>query len=711
MSIIYDANSKTFAIQTNTASYVMMVDEGGALRNLYWGKRIENYNDLETEMPLSYGCKGTFWFPAPSREEYTGRGRLSYEEPCLLPEFADGTRDVILAYQSHRITQLEDGEKLSIIMKDEYYSLFVELVYRTYNNLDIISKNAIIKNSCKEPVVLDKMKSGTVYVPWARDMRLMYMQGRWGKEAQKQYVELPRGRFVIDNNRGTSSGPHFVPFFALDEGNATETQGDVWYGLLQWSGNFKIEIEHPYTEQITVTAGVNDFDCEITLNEGESFETPVLTIGYSKSGYEKMSETLYDYQFDFLAPRSKINNIFPIIYNSWYPYEMDVNEEKCLGFIDKAKEIGAELFVIDDGWMKDRCGTKAGLGTWYCDSEKFPNGLKPIADKAHANGMLFGLWIEPEMVNEDSDTYRQHPEWVLTYPTREKTKFKDQCVLNLACDEVREYVWETVDRVIGEFDLDYLKWDMNSYVTEAGTDKAMWVKYTKNLYEVWRRINEKYPKVLLENCAHGGARADYGMMPYSDRINRSDNADPVDVLKLHEGFSTYILPKYAGGAGNIATSPNHMHNRISPLKYRAYLGMTGSMSIGINILKASRSEIDEIKEYIRQYKTIRHITQNAYVYRLASAFENSHTVWEYLKRDRKEAVVFMFAHGMNFKDVPPRIRLRGLDPKKNYKVSDFDSQDDNSEVIVGGDILENFGLRIEPSCDYDCKIFRITEVE
>ena len=719
MSILFNEENKSFEIQLPDASYFMKIDEDGVLRNLYWGRKIKNINDTALEMPVSDTSYSRTY---PYREEYIARGRASFDEPCILPEFADGTRDARLVYHSHKISDVPNGQLLSIYLKDEFYNLTVELRYRIYNGLDLICKNAVITNNCADEVVLTRMKSGTMYTHWGRPARLMYFSGKWGKEYQKEYTNLDKGRFVIDNRRGVCSGPNFVPFFAVDEGCATETSGDVWYGTLHWSGNFKIEFEIPYTNQLCVTAGVNDFDCDIVLNSGESFETPILTLGYSDSGYEKMSETLYDFQFDFLAPQSKVHNIFPVIYNSWYPYEMDVDEEKCLSFLDKVKEIGAELFVIDDGWFKGRCGELGGLGDWECDNIKFPNGLKPIADKAHSMGLLFGLWIEPEMVNEASELYKKHPEWVLEYPNRSRTKFRHQCVLNLARDDVKEFVFESVDAIIRDFNLDYVKWDMNAYISEAGNttykgrQKEIWVKYTENLLDIWKRLNEKYPNVLFECCAHGGARSDYGMVRYSDRINRSDNADPVDVLKLHEGFGTYLLPKFAGGAGNISPSPNGINGRSVPLNFRAILGMTGSMSVGINLLKASDDEIEKIKMYICEYKKIREITQFAYMYRLSSAFENNYVVWEYLKRDRSSAVVFVFAHGMNFRDVPPRIRIRGIDPDKKYCVSGVEHYFEDGvrekipPYISNGDALMNFGVQIEPRGDYDCQIIRIEEV-
>ena len=274
-----------------------------------------------------------------------------------------------------------------------------------------------------------------------------------------------------------------------------------------------------------------------------------------------------------------------------------------------------------------------------------------------------------------------------------------------------------MDGIIRDYHLDYVKWDMNAYISEAGTKKDIYIKYTQNLLDIWKLLNEKHPNVLFECCAHGGARADYGAVRYNHRINRSDNADAVDVLKLHEGFTTLFLPKYAGGAGNISPSPNGINGRSIPLKFRAFVGMTGSMSVGVNLLKSSQEEIDEIKTYLDDYKKIRKVTQDAYVYRLASAFDNNYTVWEYLKRDRSEAVIFVFANGMNFRDIPPRMRLRGLCPDGCYKVSGvehyFEDEKRNkvAEYISKGDALMNFGIQIEPRGDYDCQIIVIKKFD
>ena len=712
--IYFNKKNRTFSIQTTNSSYFMRVDSDGRLRHIYYGEKINNSEDVEFELAT---ITSTFEVGVhfSIKQEYIVNEKMNHGEPCLFGEFYDGTKDFQLIYKCHEIS--EDKKKLAIILKDAFYNFEVTLNYQVYDGLDLISKNSIIKNMENEPVVLRKMKSGTLYPTWNRHMRLTHFAGTWGEEYQKLQLNLQNGKFTIDNTRGTCAAVNHVPFFALDEGDATEINGNVWYGLLHWSGDFRIDFEETYENQLTVSAGVNDFDCTIKLEKGQSFETPLFTTGFSAGGFEKMKETLYDYQYDFLLPQSKIKDDFPIIYNSWYPYMLDVNEEKCLCFIDKAKQIGVELFVIDDGWFGRRKDETDGLGDWWCDNDKFPNGLKPIADKAHRLGMKFGLWIEPEMVNKKSDLYKEHPDWVLSFPNRENSEMRYQLVLNIAKEEVMEFAWESVDRIIREFDLDYVKWDMNRYFSETTPfSDDLRVKYIENLYEIWRRMNEKYPNVLFENCASGGGRADYGMAPYSDRINRSDNADPIDVLKIHEGFATYFLPRLAGGAGNIAPSPYAMTGREVPLKYRAHLGMTGCMSVGINILNSSESELVELKKYLDEYKKIRHTIHNSYFYILSSAFENSHTVWQYLARDKKESIVFVFAHNMNLRESVARIRLRGLDKDKLYRVTGekynlpFTGMVAPDERVIHGDALMNFGIRVEPTGDYFSQVIKIEEM-
>jgi len=562
-----------------------------------------------------------------------------------------------------------------------------------------------VTNNADEVVTMDSLKSAAWHVPDGRDYRLTHLAGHWGSEYGINRLMLTQARTELSCKRITCGASQQTPFFALDpDGASTETAGEVYYGVVHWSGNFSIGVERQFGKHVTVVGGVNDFDSCYRLQPGESFETPWFTGGFSGRGFERMSETFYDWQLDHLMPRGKTFDKAhaerPVIYNSWYPYLFDVREDNCLGLIDKCADLGVELFVIDDGWMPKRVDDTAGLGDWIADPARFPNGLEAIADACHAKGMLFGLWVEPEMVNPDSDLYREHPDWVIHDPTRERTLQRNQLVLNLARDDVRDWAIEWLDRVVETYKLDYLKWDMNRYVSENGWPdapaeerKSLSIRYTRNLMKIWQHLNEKFPDVLFENCASGGGRSDFGMVPYADRINRSDNADPVDVMVLHEGFSMLFVPKTAGGAGNIAPHAHHIHERPTPLDFRVIWGMTGSMSIGINLLTAEDEVLETLKKGIAEFKRVRGDLQDAYVYRIASARENPYALFEYVRRDRKAFTLFAFSHGMRCWDLmTPRFRMRGLIADGVYECED-------GRRMTGGALM-NIGLSVPMKGDY-----------
>ena len=714
MAINFYEETKTFVLENRRFTYAMGIDADGALVNIYFGKKIADGKNLKIKHPELKKHQPAVWHYCEFMPECPAKGGAFFEESMLDAEFSDGVRDTQLVYKSHEISSDGDGEILKVTLADIHYPLEVDLIFRLFGKTPLLGKSMTVRNTGKDEIKLYSAKSGAVYLPSRREYELLHMHGSWAEEYRRETVSVPHGKTVLEPVRGSSSGPHHVPFFALHEkGRSGETYGEVWYGVLEWSGNFKICVERNQSEMLSVTGGIADKYTVIHLGENESFETPSLTVGYSPDGLENITVDMYDYQFDVLCPRSKVYNILPIIYNSWYPYEFDVDREKMLGLIEKSSRVGAELFVIDDGWMANRPKEVSGIGDWDVDKMKFPNGLREISDAAHKAGMLFGLWFEPEMVTEDSRLFREHPDWILKYETRKMTKMRDQYMLNLAKPEVAEYVWQVADKLISENSLDYLKWDMNRYICEAGyvggSEKErdeVYVNFTKNLFGVWDKINKKYPKVLLECCAHGGARTDFGMLRYSDRINRSDNSDPVDVIKLHEGYSFLFLPKMAGGAGNIATSPHGINGRITPLDYRAKVGMTGSMSIGVNLLLSSEEELADIASYTAEFKKIRSTVQNAYVYRIFSADEHPYAVWQYMGRDGEASVIFAYGNGMNRWNRLhiPYARLRGLDENSYYEV--------DGQGVMSGSILMNEGIEINLNeGDYSSQVITLRKVK
>lgn len=704
MEIQYMENARIFHLRAGEMSYAFGVDALGRLVHLYWGEALRHASSLEALVPVAkLACElpgvdanNACDFEVPTREPF------DYGEPILWPRFASGERGLRLIYRTHRI---ERGH-LTVVLADEYAHMEVEAHYKMWRDLPLLSRWLVIRNTGAEPVEMQAVKSAAWHLCAGHDYRLTHLSGNWGCEYTKNQLMLTQSRVVLQNSRLTCAAAQQVPFFAIDRnGEATETMGKVFFGVFHWSGDFEITVEQQFGKRVSVTGGIGTFDSNYAIQPGESFETPAFTGGYSTRGFERMSEILYDWQLDALMPRGcssdKAHAVRPVIYNSWYPFEFNVSEENCMALIDRCAEIGVEMFVIDDGWMPGRVDASAGLGDWIADPKRFPHGLEFISDACHRKNLQFGLWVEPEMVNPDSDLYRAHPDWVIRIDGRPMTLQRNQLVLNLARDDVRDWIIDWLDDLIETCRLDYLKWDMNRYVSENGWPEApaadkqsLSIRYTRNLLAIWRHLNERHPDVLFENCASGGGRADFGMVPYADRINRSDNADPVDVMVLHEGFSMLFPPKTAGGAGNIAPDVHHIHGRATPLPFRIHLGMTGSMSIGINLLTVSEEVLEALKEAISEFKQLRPDLQDAYVYRIASARRHPYALFQYTRRDRKFFALFAFVHGMRCWDLPlPRFEMRGLIPDALYE--------NEQGVRMTGEALMKIGIALSLKGDFD----------
>ena len=694
MEIYVQKERGVFALSTPKMSYLMKVDEEGRLVHLYWGAPVKDITPagIASRRDFPYSDHGGELY----RPEYRAQDPRDFDPPALSIRYPDGVRNTVLRYRSYSIS---DGA-LTIVLSDDIMKISVELLYQGWGDLDLITRSVTIRNEGEAPVVLETVRSATLHLPGHLHYRLTHFAGKWGAEYQRQRIMLTQSQVVLESHRGVSASHQSVPFFALDPmGRTTETAGEVYFGALHWSGDFELIAYQNPDGLVGVTGGIGTYDTFVELEPQETFTAPGLTFGYTGHGFGEMSRILYDWQYDFLLPRSKAYSPRPVIYNSWYPFEFDLHEETLLKVIEQAADIGAELFVVDDGWMKGRDCDRRGLGDWYLDEERFPHGFRPLIEACHAHGMKFGLWVEPEMVNPDSNLYRAHPDWVLHDEGRKPWLSRNQLVLNLAREDVCQFAIDMLDRLLAEYELDYLKWDMNRYFGETGWPGAsskeigeLRIRFIQNLYRIWDHLNKVAPHILFENCAGGGGRADFGMVSYCDRINRSDNADPVDLMLIHEGFTTLFPPKTAGGAGNISPSPNGINGRTLPLQYRIDWGMTGSMSIGIDLLTADSEELIRLKEAVRRFCELRPLMNNSYVYRIASAYEGPCTVLEYVDREGKGAVVFAFGHGLHFRQYLPLFRLRGLEPHGRYE--------DEDGNIFEGETLMNWGVSISMAGDY-----------
>ena len=652
-------------------------------------------------------------------DEYPGwNASIRGTEPALKVNFSDGTRDLRLRYVSHEI----NGETLKIKLLDEKFGLSVTLIYRVYDDCGLIERSAVITNSGEYDAELEIFSSGILHLPYRDEYRLTSLTGKWSEEYRVSRERIRDGQTVLQT-RNILSGADALPFFAIDEGDADERRGNVWFGSLVWSGTHKIVVERGVCGDVSVSAGINSFDCRINLKPGESFETPELVLGFTEEGFGRMSRDIHAFERKHIMSKIEAERIMPVVCNAYGTYFGAINEEKILSLIEPAHEIGVEAFIVDAGWSGEGEDYRRGMGDWNQNLIRFPHGMKRISDELHSRGMMFGLWMEPECVHPDSELFHEHPDWVFGSEARGRYPEGVRYALNFALDEVRDYMTEKILTLIEECGVDYFKIDYNRYLFEVGnqlTGRETWVKYVENLGKCYLAVKEKYPEILFENCAGGGMRTDLSMLRFSGRINRSDNQDPLDILKIHEGFSYLMLPKLAGGGCHISDVYTRHHNgRITPMKYQAEVAMMGSLAIGKNLAGITEGEREELKGYVEKYKSIRHIVHLGDIYRLASAYDKPYAAFEYLYGD--EGVLFMLGTSQQFMVLPEPIRLMGLDEDSLYRIEDGGVVSFNPNapgekntspeyITMSGKALMKLGLKIKLEGDFDSRVIRFKKI-
>ncbi len=466
-------------LSTAHTAYVMKITEDGVLRHLYWGERLYTPTDYPGLGRPLYSERLQQTEYLMTSEEYPAWGGLMYSEPALKASFPDGVRGLDLRYSGYEDLST-DLPHLVITLKDVHYSLEVDLHYRLFTDCDLLERWTVIRNVGQEWLDLETVLSAAWHLPIFYDgnYRLTHLSGRWNSETQIRRQPLTAGRMVLESRRNYTSA-EANPFFAIDhvdaEGQgATEETGQVWFGALGWTGNWKIAIEQQQDPiRVYVAGGINDFDFRWRLSPSEEFTTPSFISGYSDQGFGQASRNLHHYQLDYLLPREHAHKIRPVLYNSWEAVYFDVQEEKQIALARRAAELGVELFVIDDGWFGKRDHDMAGLGDWYINQEKLPRGLQPIIDEVLKLGMRFGIWVEPEMVNPDSDLYRTHPNWIFHFRTREVKLFRNQLMLNVSIPEVTHFIFTTLDQLLSQHpDITFIKWDFNRPISEPGWPTA-----------------------------------------------------------------------------------------------------------------------------------------------------------------------------------------------------------------------------------------------
>jgi alpha-galactosidase len=710
---------QVFRLDGGRSTYAFGVNEHGELQTLYWGGRL----GPQDKIPPAHSFKEWASFDSSytnTPQEYGGWGAGLFTEPALKVTLADGNRDLVL----HFVKATPNGsQSLEIMLKDISREVYVTLRYSMDSETGILVRSASIENREKQPILLEQVAAAQWTLPPAR-YSLTYLTGRWAGEWTLNQEPIRAGTRVIESRRG-STGHQANPWFAISRDGsqkaegpiaADEEYGEVWFGALAWSGSWRITVEETQLDSVRVTGGFNPFDFGYKLNPGDHLETPLFYGGYSEHGLGGASRLLHRFELAHVLPHAPDPKPRPVIYNSWEATEFKVDEPGQVALAEKAASIGVDRFVMDDGWFGQRKNDHAGLGDWYVNSEKFPRGLKPLIDKVHALGMDFGLWVEPEMVNPDSDLYRKHPDWVLNFPGRPRSEQRNQLVLNLARRDVRDYVEAFLDKLLTENDIAFLKWDYNRNWSEPGWDqvpadeqRGVYVEYIRNLYAILADLRKKHPKIEIESCSGGGGRVDLGILQFADEVWPSDNTDPFDRLSMQDGFTYAYTPQVM--MAWVTDSPHWLNARSTSLTYRMLSSMQGSLGIGANLNHWTAEDFATAKRLIAAYHAVQPTIVRGSLYRLISPRNNSpFSSTETVSRDKNQAVVFAFAHSTQEGRGFPLLQLQGLNRDAEYKLTWIEGKAAaETPETASGAWWMNHGLLVDLRGDFQAAAFRLDQ--
>lgn len=692
-SIETGMDGKSWTLKTSSAYYHITVSGQGTVNMVYFGSNKQDVKLLKHSLG----------------DEITVRGGYSTTTPVLEAVFKDRVRDIELVFEKADVREINGYNTLVISQKDKFYPLAVTEYLRVLPEYDLIEKWLEITNTGKKDAIeIENVQSGTFFLP-KNAYELTHLSGIWGAEYQPNTTLLTQGLKTLQTKDFRSFGSSF---FALrPAGERMEAEGQAWFGTLQYSGNWRADFEKYPTGEVQVASGINFWDQSIALKPGKNFITPKFIIGFTEQGMQGVSQKLSSYTREKVLYPSHRDKIRPVLYNSWYATTFNVNEEHQLALAQIAKDLGVEVFVIDDGWFKGRINDKAGLGDWTVDKNKFPNGLKPMIDKINAMGLDFGIWIEPEMVNPNSDLYRAHPDWVFHYPNRTRHEGRNQLMLNLAREDVYNYLYTCFSTLLKENNIKFIKWDMNKSLTDPGfpsasveEQRSVRIKYVENLYRLFETLRKEFPDVWFENCASGGGRVDLGMMALTDFSWASDNTDPVERTFIQYSY----LNAFPASTMISWVTQEDWHRQNHPLEFKFDVSMCGVLGVGYDITKWTDKEKNIAREKIARYKEVRETVQFGDLYRLVSPYETNRSVLQFVGKEEKESVLFIYNlaeypnNALPETRRPKAVKLRGLQPDAQYKL-------EGTEQVYSGDMLMNVGIELPVYGAYKSAIFKLVK--
>ncbi|KIR02221.1 Alpha-galactosidase [Lachnospiraceae bacterium TWA4] len=706
-------NEVIYSSYKNT-TYQMKVNEYGVLLHLYYGRKIsdvvmdytlKNYDRGFSGNPYEADKDRTFSLDTVP-QEFPGTGVGDYRINCVNVENADGSGLADFRYVSHKIRdskyfipglpavydETDEAKTLIILLEDPVTHLQAKLFYGVLEDNDIITRTVVYINNGKEDIKLTKAYSACLDLPFG-EWDLVHFHGRHCMERQMERVSSMNGIKSIESKRGASSH-HHNPFVILCEPNTNEEYGDCYGMMFVYSGNHKTQIETDQTGATRVVMGIHEEHFGWNLSAGESFYAPEVILTYSAHGFEKLSQNYHEtIRTNICRGKYKVARR-PILINNWEATYFDFDEEKIYTIAKSASELGIEMLVLDDGWFGVRNNDFAGLGDWFVNEEKLKGGLPKLVKRVNDLGMKFGIWVEPEMVNEDTNLYREHPEWVLKVPSRNPNRSRYQLVLDMSRPEVIDYLFDCYTKIFDSTNIEYVKWDMNRSIADvfstnlpANRQGEVYHRYVLGVYELLDRLEKRYPNLLIEGCAGGGGRFDAGMLYYTPQIWCSDDTDAIERLQIQYGTS-FGYPVSTMGA-HVSASPNHQTGRNTSLETRGVVAMSGTFGYELDLGLLGEEEKNEVKAQVETFKRYYDLIQDGKYYRLSNAMDAiDYCAWQFVAKDQGETLV-------NMVQIRPRangrlihLKFKGLNPEALYQL-------DGSEEVFNGAALMYGGYTFE----------------
>lgn len=711
MDILFHESSSQFHLYNDRISYIIGVHSTGELGHVYFGKCVHDMERFPIQQ--SIGTKPMMCSPYDDEDfcseltgyEYPAFGTGDFRNPAYEILQADGSRVTKFEYSDYEILEgkpgikglpasyvdaAKDAKTLIIKLVDKVTMVELKLYYTIFDKYPVIARHAEFVNKGRKSVTVERALSMSIDLD-DQDYEWIQFQGAWSRERMPVTRKIDGGRVSIESMRGISSA-NFNPFVIVKRPNTDEIMGEAIGIHLVYSGNFLAYAEGDTFNKTRVAIGINDRWFNWPLASGDVFETPEALMTYTDNGLNDLSNSIHRFLNNCMV-RGKYKNVSrPILLNNWEATNMNFDEESILKIARKGQEAGVELFVLDDGWFGKRNNDYAGLGDWYVNTEKLPNGIKGLSEKVRAMGLGMGIWIEPEMVNEDSDLYRAHPDWVLSVPGREKNLGRHQMVLDFSRSEVVDAIYDMLYEVFKDASLSYIKWDMNRSLTEAfsiGKDSSaqgmVYHKYVMGVYSLYERLRAAFPEILFESCSSGGSRFDAGMLYYAPQAWCSDDTDGYERMKIQYG-SSYGYPIVSIGA-HVSVCPNQQTGRTIPIDTRAAVAYFGTFGYELDLNELSDEEFEKVKKQVEFMKEYRNVIQFGDFYRLASPFEENTAAWMSVSEDKSCAVAAIYRIHTPVNGGFSRMKLAGLDPDRLYTL-------DNGKQYYG-DYLMNIGVDVQ----------------